>query len=251
MSRSLVNAAATAIDSNPLGDEESRKVEKPVANSARCIELARSLFGIEPLTGSVRDLDSYDDRNFYCKATSSRPELKAAADCHACGDPPGSFHFVVKVHNGVESLSPGFIECQNLAMELVRAAGVWCPRALPSLEGRQIAFAEQPLADGSVRRHAVRCLPYRPACLLGSALPGAALLRELGGVTARVSCALSAFDHPEAHRTFIWDLAQTAAIRPSPPPLRGRPKRRPSVSESDPGARVGPSSPSSHPSGGP
>ena len=202
-----------------LDMEVTRKAEKPIVSGERAVELARELYGLHAVAGSVKDLDSYDDRNFYMKATHARPELVDAADANEVfadapsggGSSDGRYHFVLKIHNGVESLDPAFIECQNLAMELVRAAGVWCPRALPSLEGRQIAFAEQPLADGSVRRHAVRCLPYRPACLLGSALPGAALLRELGGVTARVSCALSAFDHPEAHRTFIWDLAQTAA----------------------------------------
>ena len=125
--------------------EEKRKAEKPIATGAKAVEIARSLFGLNAVDGSIKDLDSYDDRNFYMRATHARPELVGAEDANEVEkDLPGAdsaadvatpgaqYHFVLKIHNGVESLEPAFIECQNLAMEAVRASsGVWCPRAMP------------------------------------------------------------------------------------------------------------------------
>ena len=211
----LIALASPAAGENPLDDEELRKKEKPIATQERAVELARDLFGLTVYADSVKDLDSYDDRNFYFAAQASRPELTDHKDSHAHEKLPGHFHYVLKVHNGVESLSVGFIECQNQAMETVRAAGVWCPRALPADNGAAIAFAEQPLGDGTtIRRHAVRCLPFRPSQLLGSVVATRDLLGELGAVTARVTVALSTFDHPSAHRVFVWDLAQALAVRP-------------------------------------
>jgi hydroxylysine kinase len=128
---------------------------------------------------------------------------------------PYPFQFVLKIHNGVESLEAAFIECQCQAMDAVRAAGgVWCPRALPSLDGKSIAFAPSKLRNGTERNHAVRLLPYRSAELLANVVASASLLRKLGRETAKASAALMAFDHPAAHRTFIWDLAQSLSVRP-------------------------------------
>ena len=198
--------------SSPLDDEEARKDEKPIIEHARAVELAKELYGLTVIPGSLKDLDSYDDRNFYFRATHDRPQLADPADAHAADG--GAFHFILKVHNGVESLNSGFIECQNQAMAAVRASGVWCPRALPDVDGRLISFAPSPLAGGTIREHAVRLLPFKPAGLMGGVVATADLLRQVGVATAKVSAALLAFDHPASHRTFIWDLAQTAAVRP-------------------------------------
>lgn len=196
-----------------LAEEIKRKAEKPIVSPEQAIEVARELFGLQVVQSSVRDLDSYDDRNFYMRATHSRTELSLAADNNDASS--GFQHFVLKVHNGIESLNPSFIECQNLAMDAVRSSGVWCPRALPGLDGAAIARTQLPLASGVKRNHAVRCLPFRPGGLLADVELSDALLRQLGGVTARVSGALVAFDHPAAHRdAFIWDLAQAPAARP-------------------------------------
>ena len=88
------------------------------------------------------------------------------------------------------------------------------PTRLASTDGASIAFAECALASGTVRKHAVRCLPYRPGAILGNISPPTSLLCELGRVCANASAALIDFDHLAAHRTFIWDLAQTLFVRP-------------------------------------
>ena len=99
-----------------------------------------------------------------------------------------------------------FLSC----LAALRAAGVWCPRALPSRDGALIAFAPLPLASGVVRNHAIRCLPFKPAGLMGGVVATTGLLRDVGVITAKVSKALASFEHPAAHRPFMWDLAQAA-----------------------------------------
>jgi len=193
-----------------MEDEEARKAEKPIVDAAAAVELAAQLYGLTCVAGTIKELDSYDDRNFYFRA------LPAVAppdtDANATDDGSGAFHYVLKVHNGVESQAPAFIEAQNQAMELVRTAGIWAPRAIPSSGGLQIEFAERALASGTPRKHAIRCLPFRPGKLLGDVVPSLELLRKLGACAAAVTAALGSYEHPATVRVFMWDLAQAADI---------------------------------------
>lgn len=200
--------------------EEARKAEKPIVTVEDAAGLAQRLFGLDPVPGSVEDLDSYDDRNFRLSARGGEA-LLVPADANEAS-PAGVAHYVLKVHNGVESMDLGFIDAQNLAMLRVRASGIWCPRALSSVDSTLIARAELPIANGTLRSHAVRLLPYRPGTLLGSdpRLLTAPVLRRLGETAAKVTAALDGFDHPGAHRqSFIWDLAQCLDLRPLLPSL--------------------------------
>ena len=205
-----------------LQEEAARKAEKPVLGIDRAISLARELYGLDVVPGSVKELDSYDDRNFYFRATVQERELLDSSDCNSAAD--GAYHFVLKIHNGIESRDPSFIECQNAAMDAVRCSsiGVWCPRALASREGSKIPRVPSELVDGSPREHAARCFPYRPGALLAQAQLSLELLHNLGAATAGISASLMQFDHPAAHRSnFIWDLAHADKVRPlmvhSPP----------------------------------
>ena len=65
-----------------LATEEARKKEKPVLDAAAAIGLARTLYGLDVDASTVEELDSYDDRNFYFRATTARAELAAPADGH-------------------------------------------------------------------------------------------------------------------------------------------------------------------------
>ena len=198
-----------------LEQEKRRKAEKPVISAERAVQLAKELYGLDVVAGSLKELDSYDDRNFYLRATHARPDaLSDPRDCNGTRDGEVQ-HFVLKIHNGVESLAPAFIDCQNQAMICVRrGAGCWSPRALPSVHGETIARATAPLASGIEREHAVRLLPFRPSGLFADVPLTLTLLRNLGTATARLSASLADFDHPAAHREHVWDLAHAPNVRP-------------------------------------
>lgn len=169
MSSSTSEAASSA------DTEARRKLEKPVCSHEQASALAFQLYGHAPEMSSIKELDSYDDRNFYYRTME-----------HA--------EFVLKVHNGVESEQPAFIAAQNAAMACVQAApGLWSPSPCLSLSGNSIEFAELALLDGTPRRHAIRCLPYKPGKILGDVAPSADLLAGLGGYAGRVDVALGSF----------------------------------------------------------
>ncbi|KAJ1627839.1 kinase-like domain-containing protein [Pavlovales sp. CCMP2436] len=170
-----------------LADEARRKLEKPRLGEAEAARLALDLWGIACAEGTATPLDSYDDANFKLRST----------------DGPS---YVLKVHNGVESARPAFIEAQNEAMEAVRANACLCPVALPSLAGRAVEFAK--LASSGERTHAIRLLPFVSARLMAEVLePTPDVLREIGVMLGRVTNALASFEHPATVRSHAWDLA--------------------------------------------
>ena len=70
--------------SSPLGDEELRKIEKPIVTSDYATKPAADLFGLRVIPDSIKDLDSYDDAtSFRAKPFDLRPALVEAADQHA------------------------------------------------------------------------------------------------------------------------------------------------------------------------
>ena len=176
-------------------DEEARrKLEKPAVGTAQAASLALELFGLTAEPDSLKELDSYDDRNFLLRTASGK-------------------QFVLKVHNGVESQVPAFIEAQNEAMGCARdVPGLWCPWPCLSVRGSPIEYAELALPDGSPRRHAVRCLPFLPARLLGDVAPTCKLLWELGACAAKLDQALTAVTHRAAWREHAWDLRSTCEL---------------------------------------
>ena len=231
-SRSIVDepappTSAFAAPETPaaLADEARRKLEKPCIDADTAEALASWLYGLNA-TSPLKELDSYDDRNFMLRAPLPAAMVDAGPDAAvgpalkpwgATQFPPSSAErpFLFKVHNGVESLNLPFVEAQNGAMACVRAAGLWCPSALPSAKGNLVETAELALADGkTIRAHAVRCLPFLPARLQGDVPPTPALLRKVGAYVGRVDVALSGFDHPAVRRTHLWDLRQLPALRP-------------------------------------
>eukprot|EP00966_Prymnesium_polylepis_P078934 1829503-Prymnesium_polylepis.1 len=84
-------SAATPLAESKMEDEEARKAEKPIVDAAAAVELAAQLYGLTCVAGTIKELDSYDDRNFYFRA------LPAVAppdtDANATDDGSGAFHY--------------------------------------------------------------------------------------------------------------------------------------------------------------
>jgi hydroxylysine kinase len=62
----------------------------------------------------------------------------------------------------------------------------------------------EPVVNGRV----ARLLSWLPGVPLFEATPGQAQLALLGEALGQLNAALSTFDHPAAHRGFVWDAAQ-------------------------------------------
>ena len=93
-------------------DEERRKDEKPVISVSEAVAAAKLLYGLDihdENREAVKELDSYDDRNFYI-----------------CGMLPSSDrvqHCLLKIHNGVESDRLDQLQSQNEVMIYLSSKG--------------------------------------------------------------------------------------------------------------------------------
>lgn len=121
--------------------------------------------------------------------------------------------FVFKVHN--PSDSPDFVACQNQALELASKGGANCQQLSRTLHGGQETTAlAVKAATGDGPSCLCRMLSFLPGRPLGDAVADtkddhagrAVLWDKVGQTVGAVTAALLKFEHPAAHREFVWDL---------------------------------------------
>ena len=138
--------------------------------------IAEKCFGIQASAG---ELPSERDRNFLLTARDGE-------------------RFVLKIANANEKRE--VIEAQNAMLEHLAARVEFCPRVVPAISGELVE-----VVDG----HLVRVLTHLPGRPLGTVEDQSPeLMYDLGRKLGQLSRALVGFDHPGAHRTFHWDLAE-------------------------------------------
>jgi 4-aminobutyrate aminotransferase-like enzyme/Ser/Thr protein kinase RdoA (MazF antagonist) len=159
-------------------------VHAPDLTAPEATALARRLFGVE---SEASPLPSERDRNFLLQTRA--------------GD-----RFVLKIANAADGRA--LLEAQNAALAHVARRTSLCPRAIPALDGSEIA--EWRAARGST--HFVRLFTWLPGEPLALVPRSPELLEELGRAVAELDAALEGFDHPAIHRDFYWDLANGLAL---------------------------------------
>ena len=102
-------------------EEERRKVEKPQLSLSVAVHLARKLFGMDVDEARVKQLESYDDVNFYL----------------ACS---GGEQYVFKVHNGVESDNVEFLTGMNELLLHLRKHKIQAPFPLSTSDGQWLSL---------------------------------------------------------------------------------------------------------------
>ena len=70
--------------------EVRRKAEKPVVDTAAASTLADIIYGLKVTPGTIKELDSYDDRNFYFLAKGAATTCEF--DCNDSLDDTSSRH---------------------------------------------------------------------------------------------------------------------------------------------------------------
>lgn len=190
-------------------DEARRKDEKPVVTVAEAIAAAKELYGLEIAeenVSKVKQLDSYDDRNFFMQG--SLPSSNGAVAS-----------YLFKVHNGVESDRKEFLSCQNAIMSFLSSNGFACPSPIASRSGEDIEYLELDLKvakeDGQTKKnHAVRLLSWVEGKPLSTVEVSSEKLVCVGRYLGRMMETLRGFDHPGARRVHLWDQKNTNLIRP-------------------------------------
>jgi hydroxylysine kinase len=185
-------------------DEERRKDEKPVISVSEAVAAAKLLYGLDihdENREAVKELDSYDDRNFYI-----------------CGMLPSSDrvqHCLLKIHNGVESDRLDQLQSQNEVMIYLSSKGFVCPYPIKGVQGDLINFIDLKANAGNScqKRHAVRLLTWVNGKTLSSTTVTLEKLVSAGRYLGDLTTALSTFDHPGAHRIHLWDQNNTHFIK--------------------------------------
>ena len=111
--------------------------------------------------------------------------------------------FVLKVAHPADD--PLLINLQTAAMAYVAEAE---PRLTLQSIVSTIDGEIEPIADGRV----ARLLTWLPGAPLFTVRPDRARLGLLGQTLGQLSGALATFDHPAAHRDFVWDAARLPLI---------------------------------------
>ena len=153
-------------------DEERRKAEKPLCTPDEARELAAAAFGITDIV-AVKELESYDDRNFRIKGRLGVGAAAAEATSEET-------YFTLKVHNGVESDSPSSLDAQDAAMLYLHEKGL----RVPGVDGHRVEkqLVVRPRVTAlllSLLFSTAAALPALSVCLGGGACPGGGANAEL------------------------------------------------------------------------
>ena len=100
--------------------------KRPSINKKQACFLANCLFGLHvPDASSVKELNSYEDRNFYMRGTlmGTKGEVKAESS---------SDEFILKVLNHVHSTEKGLIAAQSSSMLFLIKHGFHCQEPISS-----------------------------------------------------------------------------------------------------------------------
>ncbi|HVF22776.1 MAG TPA: phosphotransferase, partial [Pyrinomonadaceae bacterium] len=142
--------------------------------------IAEKYFGIQ---ASAHELPSERDQNFLL---TSRDGEK----------------FVLKIANRGEKRE--VLEAQNAMLGHLEEKVSFCPRVVTARSGEGIEVVEGQF---------VRVLSYLPGTPLAKVQrPSVELLYDLGRKLGQLDQSLQDFDHPGAHRSFHWDLAQGVQV---------------------------------------
>lgn len=182
-------------------DAVTMKLQKPAILAKKdVLLLITQIFGLTDVV-VIRELDSYDDRNYQVEGTYKDTEGNAVKQ-----------FYTLKIHNGVESDNPTILDAQNQALLLLHNNGVQCPHPKANLDGDNISYSNLSMLNGCTKRLAVRLLHWIPGKPLTTLEPDVQLLEKAGKYLAQVDKIMHNFQHQGLDRTYIWDLQHTEMI---------------------------------------
>ncbi|TRY69967.1 hypothetical protein TCAL_02331 [Tigriopus californicus] len=191
------------------------EIIKPFVTQEKALRLIHSLYGLE--TQKVKELNSYDDRNFLFKAdhVNDNPHLNTICDDG----------YVLKITNSKDSQESAFFDAQKELMFHLSEHGFEVPLPIPnkrgefkSLEEMDISssddWAANNMGDESVRRYMVRVLRFIPGKIFDEIEPWTTdHFFQCGEYIGRMDMSLKSFHHPAFDtRNLIWFLSNVPKL---------------------------------------
>jgi Ser/Thr protein kinase RdoA (MazF antagonist) len=162
----------------------------------------------------IRQIDSYDDANFYVETTSTR-KLDEEADTMT--------PYLVKYYNAFDTENADMMVGLSFMLDAinkgvttgVEVPTIFNPSTDASCDALNFVFCDAcAVVDGSKQKVAVRVFQWIAGTTLSRQKPSIKQMVQLGRSIADVTRALHNFDHPAFHRTHLWDLKQLDASMP-------------------------------------
>ncbi|XP_061398197.1 hydroxylysine kinase [Musca vetustissima] len=199
----LQDTGSSSTGQNTNGGSEDKCLQpgsdiKPNVPIEQVESLLRRLFGIT--IGEIKELISYDDRNYYIKEDPNIKNPLIASHC-----PHG---YVLKILNALDSKKEDFVDAQNQLM-LYLSKHLQCPRPVANVNGKLYSVEN----IGGVQ-HIVRLLEFVPGKMFHEVPITNYLLYQSGEYLAKVVKALKNFNHDayESH-TSTWQLQSVPQIK--------------------------------------
>lgn len=191
------------------------KKPRPVVPDDICTVLLEH-WHLRVAPSSVKQIDSYDDANFYC-------ESSGGVDAQG----PAPRRWLVKFYNALEAEQPdllhGLAEMLSAIRHSLPADEVQVPTILapPAAESGSNSGADTVVLENCPVQQedlhcavAVRVFKWIDGTTLSRCSANAEILEAVGSSVAAVHTALHGFDHPSFHRQHLWDLKQLHLSQP-------------------------------------
>ena len=177
-------------------------VIRPSLSPGQAGELLTKLYGLT--AKSVKEFNSYDDRNFYFTVAETAEEK---ADIWPDG-------YILKVTNRQDSRNLLFSDAQNKMILHMSAAGLAVPVPVTNLEG-DLQSLELLEGGGTSSKNIVRLLRFIPGKTLYEVDPWTpAHFSQCGEFIAKMDLALASFRHPGyTNRNSIWYLSSVPDVK--------------------------------------
>jgi len=174
---------------------------KPEVTTEDVHHLVHKFYNLEVV--SVKELNSYDDRNFFITVKDDSVLPNPSDRCQ--------HGYLLKILNSLDSKAGALIEAQNQMMLFLNQRGILCSKPVRNVEQKLMALTE--LRDGE-NKNIVRLLTYIPGDILVSVEYTPNLLYQIGEMVAKADLALMDFQHEGLVGVErIWNLSSLPKVQ--------------------------------------
>ncbi|KAG7170710.1 Hydroxylysine kinase-like, partial [Homarus americanus] len=200
-------------DSSKKGLLQPGQIIRPMIKPSDVPALVLKLFGLT--TVSVKELNSYDDKNFHIKVESSKNNQNIEEL-----SPNG---YVLKILNSMDSKNEKIVSAQNQMMLFLHSRGFNVPKPQKNIHGTHMIieeinfpvdeFVENNEIEKQNNQYLVRLLTFIPGKILHQVLYTTDLAYECGVFIAKLDNELMKFQNEDLKsRQFIWMLENTPEL---------------------------------------
>lgn len=205
---------ATTSESKGGGLLQPGQIIRPIVKPDVIPALVSKLYGLSVV--SIKELDSYDDKNFLIQVDSKVENPHIVDLC-----PHG---YVLKILNTIDTKFKGIVEAQNLMLSFLHEKGFNVPKPEKNIHGTYMMeekfkrakddeFVTNNVTEELSGEHMIRLLSFVPGKILRQVTYTAELFYECGVYVGKLNNKLKDFENEALKsRNLIWMLNNTPEL---------------------------------------